>query len=191
MPPSAESGAMACDHPRLCKNEARRQEATAMRRVLIARKLVVLMLAGAVLAGCAHGGARTGQLAVSDRPPEQFTVTYTTDKFDTGGALSLALADGSVFSGRYQQLGSEDVGTAIALTGGTWDFAEAAWEWSADRWTFGGGQDFSDRAVATLFDARGNSLRCRFRLRYPGGGLPYGATGDCLLPDGTGARVSF
>jgi hypothetical protein len=162
-----------------------------MRCVRIARKLVTLLLAGAVLAGCAHTGSRTGQLTVSERPPESFTATYTTDKYDMSGVLSLALAGGRTFSGRYQQLGSEDVGAAIALTGGTWDFAEVTWEWSADRWTFGTGQDFSDRAVATLFDARGNSVRCRFRLRYPGGGLQYGATGDCLLPDGTGAHVSF
>src|SRR5262245_22623947 len=143
------------------------EEASPMSGGLIATMLVRLICVTVVLAGCAHAGARSGLLSAPDRPAERFTVTYTTDKFDTSGTLALALEGGKVFSGRYQQLGSEDVGAAIALTGGNWDFAQVAWESSADRWTFGSGQDFSDRAVATLFDPEGNSLRCLFKLRYP------------------------
>src|SRR5262249_22522201 len=132
-----------------------RGDAGAMNGGRIAKGFVRLLLAVGVLAGCAHTGAREGLLSAPDRPAERFTVTYTTDKFDTSGTLSLALAGGNVFSGRYQQLGSEEVGAAIALTGGNWDFSEVVWESAADRWTFGSGQDFSDRAVATLFDPQG------------------------------------
>ncbi len=77
--------------------------------------LVRVVLATALVTGCASTGTMTGQLSRPGRPPERVTLSYETDRWDDSGNLSLTLPGGESFTGRY--------GRKIATAARRWPLA--------------------------------------------------------------------
>ncbi len=143
-------------------------------------------------------GPIAGQLTMPGQPAQRVTFTYTTDRFDESGQLSVTLPSGERFAGRFVQVTST---TAVDQMGPIWaGWSAPMWEpwgpvgetWTggpADVWTFR--QNYSGRVVATLFGDRGGAMRCRFQLVNPPGGLPDGGTGECQLSGGGTIEAQF
>jgi hypothetical protein len=148
---------------------------------------VRLVLAAALVGGCASTGTMTGQLSRPGRTPERVTLSYETDRWDDSGHLSLTLPDGESFTGRYARVGS--VAGAAPAPGLDIDFSIVDWGQAADKWTFGDAD--SDKAVALLDGDRGRKIRCRFTLLYAGGGMKDGGNGECQVNTGERIDVRF
>ena len=151
--------------------------------------LARVVLATALVTGCASTGTMTGQLSRPGRAPERVTLSYETDRWDDSGNLSLTLPGGESFTGRYEKVGS--VAGAAPAPGLDIDFSTVDWGQAADRWTFGQVGSDSHTIVALLQGNRGRTIRCRFTLLYAAGGMQDGGTGQCEVDTGERIDVRF
>ncbi len=144
-----------------------------------------VVLFSALIAGCASTGTMTGQISNPGGPPQRVTLSYVTDRSGDSGYLSLTLPGGESFNGRYVRVGL----AATAAPGLDIDFSVVDWGKTADTWTFD--QADSDKIVALLQGDRGSTIRCRFTLVYPAGGMKDGGTGECQANTGERIDVRF
>ena len=161
------------------------------------RALAVLALAASAAMGCVSTGPIRGQLTVPGQPPARVTMTYTTDRFDDGGTLSVTLPSGEHFSGRYVQVTSASTVDTVGPTWASWGPMWTDWGPFGETW-IGGPTDvysfrtnYSGKVVATLFGDKGSMLRCRFQLVNPPSGMPDGGTGECQLSTGGKIDAQF
>jgi hypothetical protein len=158
--------------------------------------LAVLAIASAA-SGCVSSGPISGQLVVPNQPAERVTMTYRTDRFDTGGTLSVTLPSGEHFSGRYVQVTSSSTVDTVGPTWASWGPMWTDWGPFGQTWVTGPSDVFSFRTnysgkvVATLFGDRGGVMRCRFNLVNPPSGMPDGGTGECQLSTGGKIDAQF
>jgi len=159
--------------------------------------LAAAVLAGAATAGCVSSGPIRGQLTVPGKPAERVTMTYKTDRFDTGGTISVTLPSGEAFSGRYVQVTSTSAVDTMGPTWASWGPMWSDWGPFGDTWITGPTDiysfrtNYSGKVVATLFGDRGDMMRCRFNLVNPPTGMPDGGTGECQLSTGGKIEAQF
>jgi hypothetical protein len=163
-----------------------------------ATRFVGLALALGALSSCTATGPIAGQLVVPGQPAQRVSFIYTTDRYDQGGQLTTTLPNGESFAGRFLQVRST---TSYDSLGPMWQgFGHPMWDdWGpfGDSWVTGPTdvttfrRNYSGKVVATLFGDRGTTMRCRFRLVNPPGGIEDGGTGECQLSTGGKIDAQF
>ena len=161
-------------------------------------RVIGLALALGALTSCTATGPIAGQLVVPGQPPQRVSFTYTTDRYDESGQLTTTLPNGERFAGRFLQITSTSSYDAIGPI--YQGFDHPMWDdWGpfGDSWVTGPTdvqtfrRNYSGKVVATLFGDRGTTMRCRFRLVNPPGGISDGGTGECQLSTGGKIDAQF
>jgi hypothetical protein len=127
----------------------------------------------------------SGQISNPGGPARPVTFSYVADRSGESGYLTVTLPSGESFNGPFARVGS----AAAVAPGLDIDFSVVDWGENADTWTFRPTE--SDKVVALLQGSRGGKIRCRFTLRYAGGGMSAGGTGECQTTTGETIAVTF
>jgi hypothetical protein len=160
----------------------------------------LLILSAALLAPSAQalGGIMAGRWSPMGREPETVTVSFNSDRKGQGTMHITLGREGERFKGTYLRLGADAPRNRLSLIYGAW--TSSAFDgfesgpygsgWVREEITIQSFQRrYSGEVVASLAGDRGNSVRCRFRVRRPDLGLPGGATGRCQVTDGSTIEV--
>lgn len=152
------------------------------------------------LAGCATPsatpGPRVSTLSGSRKDPGKaarpVTFEISQPPGDLWGRIRAKEEGAEGFSGMYVEVTSDTVKGSvrpiIALWSAIW--RARSWNRGADPWISQGdaASTFLSRykgfLVAALYDAAGESMRCRFKLRAPERGVEGGAEGTCQTSNG-------
>ena len=138
------------------------------------------------LAGCTTTGAGYGEVQKVGGEP----VAFQWKSADGGisGTLSASLAPERFFSGQFIQTTTEAHS----------DILDHMWHGWAPGWgAWGPGPangyvtSFSGRVLANLIGARGEQMRCRFRLAEPSSGMSGGGSGECQVAGGERIDATF
>lgn len=177
------------------------------------------LASGCVSQGFIEG--RLTNVSQPSLPAIPVVLAYETDRFGNGGTLSATLPDGEHYSGRFLQITTATTADAFSWGWGPgpywggggpyWGGGGPYWGGGAPFWgggvpywggwgAFGPGvpndwtafvQNYSGRAVATLFGDRQHTMRCRLDLANPAVGISGGGVGDCRTSDGGQIEVQF
>lgn len=159
---------------------------------MLMRTRMVPVIAGVIAlfaaAGCTTAGGGRGTL----HNGVDAGVSFQWHGADSvSGTMTATLADGRSFSGDYFQITSD---TRIDRLGPLWTGWYSPWRgWPY--WYAEPGPEFvkhySGRVLANLSAARGEYMRCRFRLVHPRSGMAGGGAGTCQLADGKSIDATF
>lgn len=169
-----------------------------MRSLRTSPRLAAAILLSGALAACASQGLIQGRLAQRDQPSAPttpVTLAYRSNGLGNGGTLSVQLPDGELYTGRYLQITSAATIDTFGWGGfgpywadwGPW--GPGPWAGGADWTSFA--NNYSGAVVATLFGDRGHTMRCRFHLASPTGGMRSGGVGECQTSDGQQIEAQF
>jgi hypothetical protein len=119
---------------------------------------------------------------------------------DTAGVMFTTLGNGGEhFRGRYVRVEKSTQGRFVTEIYDGWSAPEwEVWQHEPDGdWTETASSTgdfahfYSGRVVASLRGSEGHSMRCRFSLDHPEGGLLAGGEGDCQISDGGQVSLDF
>ena len=114
----------------------------------------------------------------------------------TSGNMAVILPSGEIFKGRFVQITSTSTSDSVGVGWGAWDPYWGDWGPYDDPWYSGGSmttfrKNYSGKVIATLFDQKNNSMRCRIRLASPSEGLGGGGLGECQTSKGGVLKLQF
>ena len=150
--------------------------------------LSALLCAGIALSACTSMGTGSGSVSPGGAP-----VTFAWKSTDGGntGTMSATLADRQIFSGPYLQITREVRSDDFGPMWTGWGYGWNDWDGFGP---FGGpafSTEYSGRVVASLQDAGGQRMRCRFQLNTPLDGMTGGGQGTCQLKNGRSVDAVF
>ncbi|MEW6270918.1 MAG: hypothetical protein AB1689_16665 [Thermodesulfobacteriota bacterium] len=145
----------------------------------------------ACLGGCTYTGAIAGRLEAPGMQPKPIEMSYTTERFGSGGTINTTLPTGEYFTGRYLQITSESTADTFGPGWGGWGPWNPFWgDWGGgDYATFV--QNYTGKVIATLFGDQKNTMRCRFALADPAEGMTGGGVGECQITNGETIQAQF
>ncbi|MBM4268662.1 MAG: hypothetical protein FJ144_18965 [Deltaproteobacteria bacterium] len=124
---------------------------------------------------------------------------YQSQTFGTGGTITATVPSGESFNGHYAVITRTSGTDTLGTSWGGWGSWEPYWkDWGphGSPWVQGDDfatfvQNYSGKAIATLFGDRGDTMRCRFQLSDPEEGMEGGGVGQCQTSSGENLEAQF
>ena len=131
------------------------------------------------VAGCATTGTGYGDVQKGGNGPVSFHWKSTDGGIS--GTMSTSLSPGRSFSGQFIQMTTE---AHVDSLDHMWDGWAPGWGAWGPGPANGFVRSYSGRVLANLSDAKGEHMRCRFRLADPSSGMSGGGSGECHVAGG-------
>ena len=133
-----------------------------------------------------------GELAQKTGGQRRIAFEWRSGLDRTKGDITAVLDDGQIFTGKFFEVTKTTQVDTLAPLWVGWTPWWADWTWGA--YAYAGPNvmtQYTGRVLATLTDASGRRMRCRFQLAAPTAGLAGGGQGRCQRQDGSVADAYF